>query len=74
MFDQTRSLETIARSSESYRAVLPPVNAGAVPDESCDPTTSPSTLASASASASGLQRLKCFFCGYSRHTRSKCPA
>ena len=74
MFDQARSLETEARSSESYRAVLPPVNAAAVPDESRDPTTSPFTLASASASASGLQRQKCFFCGYSRHPCSKCPA
>ena len=74
MFDQARSLETAARSSEFYRAVLPPVNAATVPDESCDPTTSPSILASASASASGLQRQKCFFCGYSRHPCSKCPA
>ena len=73
IFDQARSLETVAHSSESYRAVLPPVNAAIVPDESCDPTTSLSTLASASASASGLQRQKCFFCGYSRHPRSKCP-
>ena len=74
MFDQARSLGTAARSSESYRAVLPPVNAAVVPDESCHPTTSPSALVSASASASGLQRQKCFFCGYSRHPRSKCPA
>ena len=46
-FDQARSLETPACSSESYKAILPPVNAALLPD----PTTSPSTVASASASA-----------------------
>ena len=71
MFDQARSLDSAARSSESYSVPPPPVNA-AMPqaDVVPDPPTDPSTLTA----APGMQRQKCFFCGNSRHPQSKCPA
>ena len=70
MFDQARSLESAVRSSEFYSAPLPPINA-AIPPADVPPelSTDPATLA-----ASGLQGQKCFFCGNSRHSHSKCPA
>ena len=54
----------------AYSAPLPPINA-AIPPADVPPelSTDPATLA-----ASGLQGRKCFFCGNSRHCRSKCPA
>ena len=71
MFDQARSLESAVRSSESYSAApLPPINAAISPaDGPPKLSTDTATLA-----ASELQGLKCFFCGNSRRSRSKCPA
>lgn len=71
MFDQAQSLESAARSSESYSVPPPPFNA-AIPqaDVGLDPPIDLATLAA----ASGIQGQKCFFCGNSRHPRSKCPA
>ena len=49
MFDQARSLESAARSSESYSVQPPPFNAAVPPvSKAPDPPTNPATLAAAS--------------------------
>ena len=75
MFDQARSLESAMKSSESYTGSQPSFNS-AVPDspsasvllqsENLDPTSLAALPNEGTAS--------CFFCGNSRHARSKCPA
>ena len=71
MFDQARLLKSAARSSESYSVQPPPFNAAVPPvSKAPDPPTDPATLAAASV----MLGQKCFYCGYSRHPRSKCPA
>ena len=72
MFDQARALDSAVRSSESY-FVSQPVNAAtSVPDTTTqnlsqfDSTQLNSTLAATD--------LKCFFCGNTKHPRTKCPA
>ena len=67
MFDQARSLESAARSSESYSVQPPPFNAAVPPvSKALDPPIDPATLAAASV----MLGQKFFFCGYSRHPRS----
>ena len=73
MFDQARSLESAMKSSESYTGSQPSFNS-AVPDspsasvlpqsENLDPTSLAALPNEGTAS--------CFFCGNSRHARSKC--
>ena len=72
MFDKAQLLEKAARSS--YSSTVPlysPINA-AIPltDLPSDSATSLSTPAT----ASGIQGQKCYFCGNSKHPRSRCPA
>ena len=70
MFDQARALDSAMRSSESYSAPQPVTTAATaseiVHQNQVDSTHSDSTLAAADP--------KCFFCGNSKHPRSKCPA
>ena len=74
MFDQARALDSAMRSSESYFVPQPVTTAATASeivhqnqvDSQVDSTHSDSTLAAADP--------KCFFCGNSKHTRSKCPA
>ena len=74
MFDQARALDSAMRSSESYSAPQPVTTAATASeivhqnqvDSQVDSTHSDSTLAAADP--------KCFFCGNSKHPRSKCPA
>ena len=74
MFDLARSLESAARSLETYMATPPFFNAAVLPADKalpdCDPTVNPSTLSTASSFQGGR---RCFFCGYQRQPRSKCP-
>ena len=74
MFDQARALDSTTHSSESY-SLLQPVTTAATAseivhqnqvDSQVDSTHLDSTLSAAEP--------KCFFCGNSKHTRSKCPA
>ena len=74
MFDQARALDSAMRSSESYSAPQPVTTAATASeivhqnqvDSQVDSTHSDSILAAANP--------KCFFCGNSKHPRSKCPA
>ncbi len=69
MFDQAQSLESAARSLESYSVPNPPVNA-AVPSVEVVPElpVDHPTLA-ATPVARGK---KCFFSGHNTHPRSRC--
>nr|XP_039266307.1 uncharacterized protein LOC120341813 [Styela clava] len=70
MVDQAKSLETAVRNSQSY-AINENASVGAAPstiqsnnfDVGLVPDNAAMTI-----------RSKCFFCGNSRHPRSKCPA
>ena len=74
MFDQARALDSAMRSSESYSAPQPVTTAATASeivhqnqvDSQVDSTQLDSTLAAADP--------KCFFCGHSKHPRSKCPS
>ncbi|KAK3726270.1 hypothetical protein QZH41_003048 [Actinostola sp. cb2023] len=69
MFDQARALESAMRTSESYMAPQPSFNA-AVPPTPPDPVQlDHNTLAAAQ-----HEEQTCFFCGNTKHPRSKCPA
>ena len=82
MFEQARSLETGARSNESYSGG-PPYNA-AIPTshtESRQPPVSCPELTSeqitplyAAVSQHPIPGSTCYFCGNRRHFRSRCPA
>ena len=79
MFDKARALESAMRSSESYNHsssyinAVPhsePSNIKNVPrSESTPSQEEPTTLASADRDSS-----LCFFCGYRKHPRARCPA
>ncbi|KAK3878332.1 hypothetical protein Pcinc_016916 [Petrolisthes cinctipes] len=74
MFDQARALESAQKDSESYSgnsAVYPRLLSAAQENDDCElkcemKPESPPVVSAASA--------KCYFCGQSRHPRSKCPA
>ncbi|KAK3888197.1 hypothetical protein Pcinc_007728 [Petrolisthes cinctipes] len=74
MFDQARALESAQKDSESYSgnsAVYPRLLSAAHENDDCElkcemKPESPPVVSAASA--------KCYFCGQSRHPRSKCPA
>ncbi|KAK4314282.1 hypothetical protein Pmani_014433 [Petrolisthes manimaculis] len=74
MFDQARALESAQKDSESYSgngAVYPGLLSAAHENDECElkyemKPESPPVVSAASA--------KCYFCGQSRHPRSKCPA
>ena len=70
MFGQARSLESAARSSESFRVPGTSFNAAALPVEMPPDFSrdSPSVVAPA------VRNQKCFFCGNGKHPRFKCPA
>ena len=69
MFTQARTLDTAQKSSESYSSSsLPlPVTAATLGQTPPLDGTIDSTLAAATGA-------KCFFCGYTKHPRQKCPA
>ena len=69
MFTQARSLDTAQKNSESYTLSGPPSFPTAATTVSPnDPEGNPeSTLAAVTGP-------KCYFCGYSKHPRHKCPA
>ena len=70
MFDQARALESAMRSSESYTVPQPSFNAAIPPPVPVPPEQpDPSPLAAAQ-----FEVFTCFFCGNSKHPRSKCPA
>ena len=70
MFDQARALESAIRSSESYTVPSPFVNAAVPPTPApMEEQFDPSTLAAIEPEAPA-----CFFCGNSKHPRSRCPA
>ena len=64
-FENARTLDMAERQSLSYHSE----NTTAALDEPSDKSYSPDTTA-----ATGVSDSKCFFCGYGRHPRSKCPA
>ena len=71
MFDQARAFDAAQKNSELYSATSESSVMAAVPEPKCsgeDSSTSDSSATSAAVSS------KCFFCGYSKHPRSKCPA
>ena len=75
MFDQARALESAMRSSESYTLPPQPINAAVPPSsQACSPspTELPDSVSTLAAVAS--EGPSCFFCGNSKHPRSKCPA
>ncbi|XP_020901303.1 uncharacterized protein LOC110239892 [Exaiptasia diaphana] len=70
MFDQARALDSAMRSSESYFAPQPITTAAAAPEIVSQNQSNQSQNQSTLAATDPL----CFFCGNSRHPRSKCPA
>lgn len=71
MFDQARALDAAQKNSELYSASSGSSVMAAVPETKSlyeDLSTSDCSATSAAVSS------KCFFCGYSQHPRSKCPA
>ena len=70
MFDQARSLESAARSSESFHVPSTSFNAAALPVEM------PPDLSrdSPSVAAPAIRNQNCFFCGNGKHPWFKCPA
>lgn len=69
-FDQARALDSAQKNSEVYSTTQPSrVVSAAIPDQdSCNEVTG--EPASVTAAAGTV----CFFCGFSRHPRPKCPA
>lgn len=71
MFDQARALDAAQKNSELYSASVRQSVMAAVPEPNvkCE-IAFPSDSQATSAAVDG----KCFFCGYSKRQRSKCPA
>ena len=70
-FDQARTLDIAQKNSESYQfAIMPSTAATSSPYIANTPTEE--TIQNTTAAS--IRTLKCFFCGYSSHPRSKCPA
>ena len=69
MFDHARALESAAQSSELYAPSAPSSFNAAITDT---PTSQEEPKPAASAVTS--KSIKCFFCGYNKHPRFKCPA
>lgn len=69
MYDQARALDSAQRNSESF---------GGAPSSrflsATHETSKGSDVESESVIATSATRAKCFFCGFLRHPRSKCPA
>ena len=77
-FDDARTLDMAERQSHSYRSSDPLT---AAIDQTKNSTKSPDMQSdnqppdnSSAAAAAGFPDLKCYFCGYSKHVRNKCPA
>ena len=66
MFTQARFLKAAQRSTETYVTPNPPTFSTAAANLSTD-----DPFESIRAAVSGP---KCYFCGYSKHLRHKCPA
>nr|XP_053654845.1 uncharacterized protein LOC128703986 [Cherax quadricarinatus] len=69
-FDQARALDSAQKNSEVYSTAQPSrVVSAAIPDQdSCNEVTvEPASVTAAAGTV-------CFFCGFSRHPRPKCPA
>ena len=74
MFTQARSLHTAQKSSETYVAPdPPPFHAAATTPSAPSTLTSKSEIESEDTIAA-LSGAKCYFCGYRKHPRHKCPA
>ena len=76
-YDTARSLELAQRQSETYTTGSSPCGATATVEQSSDAGKPPNTNASSSINAIpsfSPTQSKCFFCGFGRHHRSKCPA
>jgi RNase H-like domain found in reverse transcriptase/Integrase core domain/Reverse transcriptase (RNA-dependent DNA polymerase)/Aspartyl protease len=69
MFDQARALDTAQKNSELYSTSLESSIVAGV-SKSSDENLSRDEAPPTAAAVDG----KCFFCGYSKHPRSKCPA
>ena len=70
-FDTARSLEMAQKQSESYNT-LGPSTVASIYQPSSENLIQPSVAAVSSANKNNNN--KCYFCGNSRHPRSKCPA
>ena len=72
MFTQARSLDAAQKSSETY------VTSNLSPPPTAAATTSPSPMGRADYNSgsvvAAVTGAKCYFCGYSKHPRHKCPA
>lgn len=71
MFDQARALDLAQKNSECYGGNQSPRLLSAVTSKQYSGGEDVVEEASPVMAAAGT---KCFFCGYSRHPRSKCPA
>ena len=69
-YDKARSLELAHKQSQSYQATPSSVPCGAtsLPTQSEHPEKDTSTINAISNTG------KCYFCGYSKHSRFRCPA
>ena len=73
MFTQARSLHTAQKSSETYATPDPPsFHAAAAAPSSSPHTSKPENDPEGTIAA--VTGAKCYFCGYSKHPRHKCPA
>ena len=71
MFDQARALDTAQKNSELYSVPVGSSVTAAVPEPA---KTREDLPASDFPATSAAVDSKCFFCGYSKYPRSKCPA
>lgn len=76
MFEHARSLESAAQSSETYAPATPAFNAALpnTPPKNEIPSSNPPSESKTVSAAVSSRNPKCFFCGYNKHPRYKCPA
>ena len=73
MFTQARSLDTAPKSSESYTSSGPPPFPASAATSSPLPESNPEGCVPEGTIAA-VTGAKCYFCGYSKHPRYRCPA
>jgi len=71
VFDQARALDAAQKNSELYAV---PCGSSVMAATMESKTASDDFLANDAPATSASVSSKCFFCGYSKHPRSKCPA
>ena len=75
MVNQARALETAQLNSQSYISATPHYSVSAASDNTGSLTEDGHCIESSSASSYGNTKIpKCYFCGFGKHPRSKCPA